>query len=51
MVGNLLTGDSPEINVTKTSDVVIGDPVEVTFVDAAEGVVLPQWALVGRSYG
>jgi uncharacterized protein len=43
MIGNLLSGHSPAINLTKAGDVVIGDPVEVTFVDAAEGVVLPQW--------
>ncbi len=50
MVGNLLPAGSSAINVTRAADITIGDPVEVTFVEASEDVVLPQWIEV-RSPG
>jgi uncharacterized protein len=43
MVGNLVEGPNSPLNAIDPSTVMIGEPVEVVFDDAVEGIAMPRW--------
>jgi uncharacterized protein len=47
MVGNLVEGPNSPLNAIDPSTVTIGEPVEVVFDDAVEGIALPRWVRSG----